>query len=250
VRRVEREWETEVSILNSRLVLSAYLSTVAVALALCARAGSGDAATVTVGWFATAAALAPAGVLRRQARRPRRARIGGRCAVGRLSTSASRGSGGDDSTVSAFDLGYALAQSGRFEDSAAAFELALTDDPADADAHFHLGVALTELGRHAEAAEALRRATELRPLDVTAHHRLGLVLAAIGRRDEAIVALGEAIRLDPGMAEAHRALDEALRAARRTMPAAEPATRHRAERDRSPARAPARPRPATARRAL
>ena len=75
--------------------------------------------------------------------------------------------------------------------------------PSSATAHYNLGTALAASGRAAEAADAFRQALRLNPEYSQAHNNLGQTLVSQGEPEEAFVHFREAVRLDPSNAGAH-----------------------------------------------
>ncbi len=83
------------------------------------------------------------------------------------------------------NLGNALHNAGRFEESVTSCHRALRLNPAYAGAHNNLGNALLGLGKSEEAALAYRRALELKPDFVDAHCNLGNAQRLLGQLEEA-----------------------------------------------------------------
>jgi len=110
------------------------------------------------------------------------------------------------------NLGNALKDQGRSEESISAYRRALAINPTFPAAHFNLGLALLEQGRPDEAIACQKRALALEPGYPDAHNALGIALKNQGRVDEAIAAHRRAIALRPGFAEAHNNLGIALQA--------------------------------------
>jgi tetratricopeptide (TPR) repeat protein len=104
------------------------------------------------------------------------------------------------------NLGFALRQTGRAADAAAAFRRAVTIDPAYASAHNNLGAALAELGRHAEAADAFARACALQPDDEAAAMNLGNARVQLGALDAALRTYQDIAARHPGSAAPWNAL--------------------------------------------
>ena len=86
----------------------------------------------------------------------------------------------------AFNLAKALADKGRYEESAVVSEEGSTRHPHDARLANRSGEALRKLGRHTEAQAAYRKAIALNPGRAWTYIGLGYTLAAQGRRAEAI----------------------------------------------------------------
>jgi tetratricopeptide (TPR) repeat protein len=140
--------------------------------------------------------------------------------------------------------GLRLHHAGDLAGAARLYEVALSRDPADADAscllgmvhharglperavdciaravairprvpayHFSLGLAFQALGRSAEAADAFGRVLALTPDDAAAHANRGVVVRSLGDRDAALAHFGRAVELAPGMAPARTNLAELL----------------------------------------
>ena len=121
-------------------------------------------------------------------------------------------------TLSAY--GTALAMSGRFGEAEAVFGRALTKatDPALlATLHFNLGNAAMASGRTDQAAKEFALAVQFDARNAAAHFNLGVALLRLGGRNtEAAAQLEEALRLDPGLTPARTMLAEL----RRSQPAA------------------------------
>ena len=112
-----------------------------------------------------------------------------------------------DNYVAWYDLGFAYHQSGKRDDSIAAYRKSVNLKPDVFEANLNLGLALAEAG-DAEAEQYLRAATKLNPAsNVTQGHSrawlaLGRLLAA-SKPDDAIAAFQEAAKLDPKNPEPH-----------------------------------------------
>ena len=94
--------------------------------------------------------------------------------------------------------GGELMNAGRFEDAAAAFRLAVAENPEDSMAQTNLGAALIQLGDVPGAETVLRRAIELEPVNPKAMYNLALVVWNAGQTDEAEQLLASALAADPG----------------------------------------------------
>jgi tetratricopeptide (TPR) repeat protein len=77
-------------------------------------------------------------------------------------------------------------------------------DPWRAAAFVNLGAALTRMGEHGAAAEAIRKGMQLDPKFAgTGYYNLGLVYRAAGEEQRALQAFQEAVRLEPRSADVH-----------------------------------------------
>lgn len=99
---------------------------------------------------------------------------------------------------------------GRPGDAVRHFEASARLKPGLAPGQFNLGTALATSGRLDEAVVAFRAALAIRPAYPQAHNNLGRVLLAQGKAAEAIEHLREALRLDPSNNSAKSNLAEAL----------------------------------------
>jgi mono/diheme cytochrome c family protein len=99
---------------------------------------------------------------------------------------------------------------GRPADAVRHFEASARLKPGLAPGQFNLGTALATSGRLDEAVVAFRAALAIRPGYPQAHNNLGRVLLAQGKAAEAIEHLREALRLDPSNKSAASNLAEAL----------------------------------------
>ena len=84
-----------------------------------------------------------------------------------------------------FDEGYALVNSGRFEEAIQAYETATRLNPNDALAYSNKGVALERLRRYQEALQAYETALRLNPNDAFAYYGKGVTLEKLGKKAEA-----------------------------------------------------------------
>jgi tetratricopeptide (TPR) repeat protein len=109
-----------------------------------------------------------------------------------------------------YNLGMALAQTGKTGEAIAHFEQALRIKPDFAKAHNNLGMALAQTGKIEEAIAHFKQALQVNPDFAEAHGNLGIALAHVGRLPEAIVQYGQALRINPDFAEAHGNLGNAL----------------------------------------
>jgi tetratricopeptide (TPR) repeat protein len=90
-------------------------------------------------------------------------------------------------------LGDLQQQTGRYEEAAATYRLALKRAPKEAELQLRLGVILSWLGRPQEAAEALRIVLSVDPGHRQAQRYLGRVLMWDGRFAEAVGHLREGL---------------------------------------------------------
>ncbi len=97
-------------------------------------------------------------------------------------------------------LGIVLIRRGDPAAAADCFQRAIAIRP-DAPLYTNLGAALLELGKHQESYDACLKAVELNPSDVMARHNLGKVLVKLERVGEAAAELEIAITLRPDQAE-------------------------------------------------
>lgn len=109
-----------------------------------------------------------------------------------------------------YNLGEALWQVGRRDESIAEYKQALKLDPDSAEAHFNLGLALVQLGRFSEGIAQYEQSLQLNPDYAEAHYNLGDALWQTGRIDGAITEYEQALRIKPDYAKAHNNLGVAL----------------------------------------
>ncbi len=110
-----------------------------------------------------------------------------------------------------YNLGKVLARQGRVPDAAEQYEMALSIDPAMAEAHSDLGNILAREGRLEEAVDRYERAVRANPRYIPAYFNFAGVLMTLGRTDEAIDLLNQAIALSPETARLHYLLGNAYR---------------------------------------
>ncbi len=100
-------------------------------------------------------------------------------------------------------LGTALVETGRPEESLAAFRIAATRHPDSASAHTGIGRALLQLKQFDEAEASLRHALTLNARDTTALQSLADLLRSQGRYEEALEGYRAVLAVDRGYAPAH-----------------------------------------------
>ncbi len=115
---------------------------------------------------------------------------------------------GLDNAPTRYELGRALAESGRLSEAIAEYSRALDHNPNHPGALNNLGVVLASQGRMDEAARRFERLITVDPGDAGAHANLGLALAATGASDGAANAFREALRLDPAHSGARAGLQD------------------------------------------
>jgi Tfp pilus assembly protein PilF len=109
------------------------------------------------------------------------------------------------------NLGFTLAQRGRFEEAAEHFEKAIHLNPTYLDGLFHLANTLEILGRKEEAISCYMKTIELNPCMAKPHHRVGRILLQEGRGEEALVHLSTAVRFDPSDTETRELIESLLK---------------------------------------
>jgi hypothetical protein len=102
------------------------------------------------------------------------------------------------------NLGLALWEEGRLEESIACYERALAIQPNRPDTTMNLGVVLADLWRLDEALVQLQAARRMAPGSVEVLQNLAMTLARRGDCDEALDLFEQAVRLRPDYAEVHR----------------------------------------------
>jgi len=96
------------------------------------------------------------------------------------------------------NLGVLYAETGRAEESEAAYRRAIAQNPRGIAARVNLADIYRAQNRDAEGQILLREALELQPENPDVHQALGLLLIRRGQRAEAAVALEQSWRLAPG----------------------------------------------------
>jgi len=105
-----------------------------------------------------------------------------------------------------YNLGVALAHTGKIEEAIAHYEQALRINPDFADAHYSLGLALARLGRLPEAVGHWEQALRITPDYAEVHCALGMASEQAGKLREAIGHYEQALRIKPDFAQAQNAL--------------------------------------------
>ncbi len=115
-----------------------------------------------------------------------------------------------DSVNAYYNMGYALAQKGKFEDAVPFYLKSLEIRPNYSYAHNNLANALIELGEFDRAYLHFTEALKVDPGYEQAHQNLAIALAQRNRFDEAIKHFSEAVRLRPDFADAQNNLANVL----------------------------------------
>ena len=108
------------------------------------------------------------------------------------------------------NLGYELAQRGRFDEAAEQYREALRISPNYILARQNLGLALASQGKYADAIDQYQTALRLQPANAVLRADFGLTLANAQRDSDAIAQYQEALRLQPDLALANVRLGNAL----------------------------------------
>ncbi|RJQ60494.1 MAG: tetratricopeptide repeat protein [Desulfobacteraceae bacterium] len=109
-----------------------------------------------------------------------------------------------------YQLGMALAESGRIDEALSHYANAIEINPKFEFVHFNVGVAMFLKGRLDEAADAFSRALKIDPLNAAAYDNLGAVRFRQGDVNRAIRHFRKALSLDPRFANAHKNLASAF----------------------------------------
>lgn len=111
-----------------------------------------------------------------------------------------------------FNMGNALAESGRPSQAIEALKRAILVKPRYAEAHNNLGNLLTDQERLEEAIASYKAAIKSTPNYAEAYHNLGNAWLKVREQDLAIVNLQKASKLRPNSPEIHQSLGNALNA--------------------------------------
>jgi Flp pilus assembly protein TadD len=112
--------------------------------------------------------------------------------------------------VAHHNIGVALVDSGRLNEAAEQFDLALKANPKDAEALYNLGVIMESLNRPAEAESYYRQALQWQPAHPKAHNNLGGILVNARRLDEAMSHFRTAVDVAPDLVDARNNLGNLL----------------------------------------
>ena len=108
-----------------------------------------------------------------------------------------------DNAGACCQLGAAVRDQGRLEESLGCYQRAIELRPAYPEAHNDMGNVLRDLGRFAEAEASYRLALKARPDMPETHYYLGNILRALGRLTESAASYRRALELRPVFREAH-----------------------------------------------
>lgn len=100
-------------------------------------------------------------------------------------------------------LGAIQLAKGQLYEAIAAFKVAATIEPSDAEIYYNLGNCLYDLQSLAEAAEHYQKAVQLAPRFTQAHYNLGSVYKDQGLLEQAEVCYENALSIDPKNAAMH-----------------------------------------------
>jgi len=110
-----------------------------------------------------------------------------------------------------FNLGKALGDQGRDEESEQSYRKAIRLSPDYPDAHYNLGNLLGKQGRYEEAEKEFRETIRCQPKFLAeVHYNLGVALWEQGKYEETERELREALRLKPDYAKARNLLGKVL----------------------------------------
>ena len=112
--------------------------------------------------------------------------------------------------VLALLLPLTWSQSGLYRNQVTFFLHVVEHNPADAEMQFNLGKALQDAGRFEESVDVNRRAAALHPLERRFPQHAGEALRKLRRFDEAVEAYRDALAIDPDYALANGGLGVAL----------------------------------------
>ncbi|MCM1985014.1 tetratricopeptide repeat protein [Lyngbya confervoides] len=96
-----------------------------------------------------------------------------------------------------FNLGLALGNLGRYEESITSFERVLEIKPDINEAWYDRGISFANLGRYEEAIASYDRALEIKPDDNQAWNHRGISLGYLGRYEDAIASYDRALEHHP-----------------------------------------------------
>src|ERR1035441_3995624 len=117
------------------------------------------------------------------------------------------------------ELGKVYISLRRTDDAIRELELALKENPGDADASYFLGGLLAQVERYAEAIPYLERARKVKPDFWAPYFYLGKAKLRLEQPAEAVVLLQRAVQLNPDEASAYNQLGRALQACGREVEA-------------------------------
>jgi protein O-mannosyl-transferase len=107
-----------------------------------------------------------------------------------------------DNGIAEANLGFALAEEGRYDEAITHYKTALHSQPR-AIIWNNLGKSLVVTGKLEEGINAFQNALKLNPSFGRAHQNLALALARSGRQQESLNHFGDAVRLEPENASMH-----------------------------------------------
>lgn len=119
-----------------------------------------------------------------------------------LNQNASVNPKGQNSADALYQQGNALAQSGRFTEALAVYDLALAIVPHSPDILINRGNVLFELERHAEALASYDAALEREPNNAVLWNNRANALAELGRNEDALASFNHAVESQPSYANA------------------------------------------------
>ena len=116
----------------------------------------------------------------------------------------------DDRPYLRFLRGLVCCQRGQFDQSLQDFDLAIRDEPENAQFYRGRALARAKLGMHKKAMEDAERLLQLAPQQGETHYVLGVALANLGRYRDAVRAYEQGLRLRPELIYPLEARAEAL----------------------------------------
>jgi superkiller protein 3 len=111
-----------------------------------------------------------------------------------------------------FELGKVYISLRQNDDAIRELELALKENPGDADANYFLGARMVQDSRYAEGIPYLERARKMKPDFWASYFYLGKARLRLEQPADAVVLLQRAVELNPDEASAYYQLGRALEA--------------------------------------
>jgi tetratricopeptide (TPR) repeat protein len=109
-----------------------------------------------------------------------------------------------------YNLGHALAESGKYQEAIVYFQEAVKIKPTYFDALKNLAIVFTRINQPEKAVSPLHKALIIRPDSADAHYSLGTVMVALGKPQEAVPHFLKVLETQWNNSDAHNNLGVAL----------------------------------------